>query len=58
MSFYENKLIVDSKEIAWLDTMESRLEEVPDDEEAFVYEMMEKDFSGKMNPEKYDLKTR
>ncbi|MGI6562734.1 MAG: methyltransferase MtaB domain-containing protein [Clostridia bacterium] len=57
-AIYENKLIVDSKEIAWLDTMESRLEEVPDDEEAFVYEMMEKDFSGKMNPEKYDLKTR
>ena len=48
-------LIVDEKEISWLDMMEMQLENVPDDEEAFIFEMLEKDTSGKIDPKKYDL---
>jgi len=51
-------LIVNEKEISWLDIMEKQIENVLDDEEAFIAEMLDRDISGKINPEKYDLSAR
>lgn len=51
----EKKILIDDRETIWLDTMENQLETIPDDEEAFIAEMLEKDYSGKLNPKKYDL---
>jgi len=48
-------VFIDEREISWLDTMESQLENVPEDEEAFIAEMLERDSSGKLDPAKYDL---
>lgn len=49
-----SELAVDVKEKAWLDTIESQLEEVPDDEEAFIDEMLP--LCEKLDPAKYDLR--
>jgi methanol--5-hydroxybenzimidazolylcobamide Co-methyltransferase len=49
------KVHIDEREAVWLDTMEGQLEEVPDDEEQFIAEMLERDTSGKLDPSKYDL---
>jgi len=48
-------VIIPEREAAWLDSMEKRLEEVPDDEEAFMEEMLGRIDSGKLDPKKYDL---
>ncbi len=50
-----NRVIVDEKEVSWLDTMESQLESTPDDESEFIEEMLQRDISGKLDPKKYDL---
>jgi methanol--5-hydroxybenzimidazolylcobamide Co-methyltransferase len=47
---------IDSRESSWLDTMETHLESVPDDEEQFISEMLERCESDKFDPKKYDLK--
>jgi methanol--5-hydroxybenzimidazolylcobamide Co-methyltransferase len=49
------KVLLDEREASWLDAMEARLESVPDDEEEFIGEMLERDDSGKLDPKKYDL---
>lgn len=46
---------IDSRESSWLDTMETHLESVPDDEEQFISEMLERCESDKFDPKKYDL---
>lgn len=49
------KVLIDEREASWLDIMEGQLENVPDDEEAFIAEMLDRDDSGKLDPKKYDL---
>ncbi|HHW47746.1 MAG TPA: methanol--corrinoid methyltransferase [Clostridiaceae bacterium] len=49
------KVIVDEREISWLDMMESQLDLLPDDEEEFIHDMVENNRSDKFVPEKYDL---
>ena len=51
----EKKLIIDERQLSWLDNMESQLDSIPDDEEKFTAEMLERDVSGKLDPKKYDL---
>jgi len=49
------KLFVDKRDEAWLDSMESKLEATPDDEQKFAYEMVKNNDSEKFEPRKYDL---
>lgn len=51
----EKRILINEREVAYLDTMESALEYIPDDEEAFTAEMLENEESGKLDPKKYDL---
>ena len=46
---------IEERELAWLDTMESQIEAVPDDEEEFTSMMVEETASEKFVPAKYDL---
>ena len=52
----EKKILIDEREVSYLDIMESQLESIPDDEEEFIADMLERDYSGKLDPKKYDLK--
>jgi len=49
------KVIVDEREISWLDMMESQLDLLPEDEEEFIHDMIENNVSDKFVPKKYDL---
>ncbi|MDF2500317.1 MAG: methanol:corrinoid methyltransferase [Anaerosporomusa subterranea] len=49
-------LIIDPKEIKWLDKIQAQLSKVTNDEEAFIREMTESCKSEKFDPAKYDLK--
>ncbi|NLH96877.1 MAG: hypothetical protein GX477_06020 [Clostridiaceae bacterium] len=51
----EGRVIIDERETSWLDAMEAQLESVPDDEEQFISEMLERCESDKFDPKKYDL---
>ncbi|MFW6278564.1 MAG: methyltransferase MtaB domain-containing protein [Bacillota bacterium] len=48
-------LMVDEKEIQWLDIMEDKLGEIPLDESKFIAQMVENYESEKFKPEKYNL---
>ena len=48
-------IIVDEREISWLDTMEFQLDMLPDNEEEFIHDMVENNRSDKFVPEKYDI---
>jgi len=47
------ELHIDEREAGWLDTLESQLETIPDDESEFIAEMV--DECEKLNPKLYDL---
>lgn len=49
------KLVIEPKEIKWLDKIQAQLSEVSEDEEAFIREMTESCKSEKFDPAKYDL---
>lgn len=51
----DKKIIVDEREHSYLDTMETQLENVGDNEEEFVAEMLDRNDSTKFDPKKYDL---
>lgn len=51
----EKKVKIEERELAWLDTMESQLEEVAINEEDFISQMIEENASEKFVPQKYDL---
>jgi len=49
------QVFIDERETSWLDIMEGQLENVPDDEEAFIKERVEGNESEKFDQKKYDL---
>ncbi|MFZ5967535.1 MAG: methyltransferase MtaB domain-containing protein [Bacillota bacterium] len=50
------KVIIEEREIPWLDMLEQQLQTVGDDEDAFIKEMVEEcSFIAKFDPRKYDL---
>lgn len=49
------KVIIEDRELSWLDTMESQIEAVPKDEQEFISQMVEENASEKFVPGKYDL---
>lgn len=51
----EDRVLVEERELMWLDTMESQLEDVPEDEEEFTKQMVEETRNEKFDPAKYDL---
>jgi len=51
----QNKVLVEERELTWLDTMQSQIEAIPQDEEEFIGQMVEENASEKFVPEKYDL---
>lgn len=51
----ENKVQINEREREWLPTMQRQIEAIPEDQEQFISEMLERDESGKMDPKKYDL---
>lgn len=48
-------VMVDDKELSWLDMIQSDIESISDDVGAFSQEMIETCTSGKFDPKKYDL---
>lgn len=51
----DDKVHINEREREWLSTMQRQIEAIPDDQEKFISEMLERDESGKMDPKKYDL---
>ncbi len=51
----EDKLIIEEREMAYLDLMERQLAEIPEDEEEFVAGMVEETRNEKFDPKKYDM---
>lgn len=51
----DNKVIIQERELTWLDTMENQLNAVPQDEQEFISKMVEENESEKFVPGKYDL---
>ena len=49
----QGKLLISEREIGWLDTMETQIAEIPDDEEAFISEMISE--CEKLDAGVYDL---
>lgn len=50
----EEKVLIEEKDLNWLDIMEAQLETVDSDEEKFTAEMIEECKSDKFDPAKYD----
>lgn len=51
----DNKVLISDREREWLPTMQRQIEAIPENQEQFISEMLERDESGKMDPKKYDL---
>lgn len=51
----QGKVLVEQRELTWLDTMESQIENIPQDEDEFIRQMIAENGSDKFVPEKYDL---
>lgn len=52
----ENKeILLEERELNWLDILESQLDEIPEDEEAFIAEMKEEVDSTKYSPSEYGI---
>ncbi len=52
----ENKeVLINERELQWLPTMQRQIEAIPDDQQEFISQMLERDEAGKMDPKKYDL---
>lgn len=51
----DKKVLIEERELPWLDTMQSQIEDIPQDEEAFIRQMVEENASEKFVPGKYDL---
>ncbi len=49
------ELILEERELNWLDILESQIEEIPEDEEAFIAEMKEEVDATKYNPAEYGI---
>ena len=49
------ELQIDEKETMWFDVLKQQLDSIPDSEERFIGEMVDKCKNDKFNPEKYDL---
>lgn len=49
------ELILEEREMNWLDILDSQIEEIPDDEEAFIAEMKQEVDSSKYNPAEYGI---
>ncbi len=52
----DNKVQVSERELQYLPSMKRQIEAIPEDVEEFISEMIERDESGKLDPQKYDLK--
>jgi len=48
-------VLVEERELSWLDIMESQIEAIPQDEEEFIQQMIKENASDKFVPQKYDL---
>lgn len=55
VAFDNNKLILDEKELIWLDKFRSEINSITDDEETFVNEMVSYCKSDKFDPAMYDM---
>ncbi|QUI21895.1 methanol--corrinoid methyltransferase [Vallitalea pronyensis] len=51
----QDAVMVDDKELSWLDMIQNDIESISDDDDAFTQEMIETSTSGKFDPKKYDL---
>ncbi|NMA67672.1 MAG: methanol--corrinoid methyltransferase, partial [Clostridiaceae bacterium] len=51
----QKRILIEERELSWLDTMENQIEEIPHDEQEFIHRMIEENASDKFKPEKYDL---
>lgn len=52
----ENKrVLIEDRELSWLDIIQSQIEEIPQDEQEFINQMVKENASDKFIPEKYDL---
>lgn len=51
----DRRLVMDEKEVKWLDKMQTQLEKTTDDEEAFTGAMIQSCKSAKFDPAKYDM---
>ncbi len=51
----DKRVFIEERELSWLDTMESQIEAIPQDEQEFILQMVEENASEKFVPEKYDL---
>lgn len=51
----DKKVLIEDRELSWLDTMESQIASVPPDEEEFTRQMVDENASEKFVPHKYDL---
>ncbi len=49
------ELAIEERELNWLDILESQLDEIPEDEEAFIAEMKKEVDSSKYNPSEYGI---
>ena len=54
-AMYKKEVIIQDREVSWLDSMETQLDLVPNDEEEFISDMVKTNKSEKFVPEKYDL---
>ena len=50
-----NKFNISESKREWLPKMLKQIEAIPNDQEKFISEMLERDESGKFDPKKYDL---
>ncbi len=46
---------MEERELNWLDILESQIEEIPEDEEAFIAEMKAEVDTAKYNPAEYGI---
>lgn len=51
----DGRVLIEEREMSWLDIMKSQIEEIPQDEEEFIHQMVKENASDKFIPEKYDL---
>ncbi len=49
------ELVLEERELNWLDILESQIEEIPEEEEAFIAEMKKEVDTAKYNPAEYGI---
>lgn len=54
-AYANGDVLIQEKEVGWLDIMERQLENVPDNENEFIEQILENDDDKKLDPKKYEL---